>query len=308
MPAARRVAPNRSIRLRDVAFHGGGRHCRPPLARCVNVSQTLCMLRLAGAHAMSDKAGSNQSASQEQFGKTAAFYLTHRTHAQGKSLERMVELSQPKPDWRLLDVATGGGHVAYTFAPHVARVWATDITEEMLAQVRTETAKRNLPNVRVAFAKAEGLPFEDGAFDCVTCRIAPHHFDSIPEFLAECHRVLKPGGTLLLVDNVVIPGAVGDYINAFERFRDPSHLRAWTMSEWAAAITKAGFKIAHDEIIPKKMMFDTWASRHDSNMRAFIRALIANGNAEVSAELKPKSEGADLSFELKEGLFVARRG
>jgi ubiquinone/menaquinone biosynthesis C-methylase UbiE len=256
---------------------------------------------------ISDKTTSNQSASQEQFGKTAAFYLTHRTHAQGKSLERMVELSQPKPDWRLLDVATGGGHVAYTFAPHVARVWATDITEEMLAQVRTETDKRNLPNIRVAFAKAEALPFEDGAFDCVTCRIAPHHFDSIPAFLAESHRVLKPGGTLLLVDNVVIAGAVGDYINAFERFRDPSHLRAWTMAEWAAAITKAGFTIAHDEIIPKKMMFDAWASRHDANMRAFIRAVIANGNAEVSAELKPKAEGTDLSFELKEGLFLARR-
>jgi ubiquinone/menaquinone biosynthesis C-methylase UbiE len=249
----------------------------------------------------------SKSSSQEQFGKTAAFYLTHRTHAQGKSLERMVELAQPKPDWRLLDIATGGGHVAYAFAAHVARVWATDITEEMLAQVRTEIVKRNLPNIRIAFAKAEGLPFEDGAFDCITCRIAPHHFDSIPAFLAESHRVLKPGGALLLVDNVVVAGAVGDYINAFERFRDPSHLRAWTMAEWAAAITKAGFKIEHDETITKKMMFDAWASRHDADMRAFIRAVIANGNAEVAAELKPKTEGTDLSFELTEGLFLARR-
>ena len=256
---------------------------------------------------MSDKSGSDKSSSQEQFGKTAAFYLTHRTHAQGRSLERMVELGQPKADWRLLDVATGGGHVAYTFAPHVARVWATDITEEMLAQVRSETVKRNLPNIRVAFAKAEGLPFEDGTFDCVTCRIAPHHFDSIPDFLAESHRVLKPGGSLLLVDNVVVPGVVGDYINAFERFRDPSHLRAWTMAEWADAIAEAGFRIEHDEIIPKKMMFETWASRHDADMRAFIRALIASGNAEVAAELKPKAEGSDLAFELKEGLFLARR-
>ena len=249
----------------------------------------------------------SKSTSQEQFGKTAAFYLTHRPHALGKSLERMLELSAPKPEWRVLDVATGGGHVAYTFAPHVARVWATDITEEMLALVRTEAAKRALPNIRVAFAKAEGLPFEDGAFDCVTCRIAPHHFDSIPAFLAEAHRVLKTGGVLALVDNVVVPGAVGDYINGFERFRDPSHLRAWTMAEWVDALKAAGFTIAHEEIIPKTMMFEAWASRHDAHMRGFIRALIANGNAEVAAELKPKAEGADLSFELKEGLFLARR-
>src|SRR6266567_1960092 len=120
---------------------------------------------------------------QEQFGATAAHYLTSKPHAKGKSLERLVELVQPQPAWRALDVATGAGHTAYAFAPHVARVWATDITEEMLALVRDEIAKRNLANVRVAYAKAEALPFEDQSFDLVTCRIAPHHFDSIAAFL-----------------------------------------------------------------------------------------------------------------------------
>ena len=249
-----------------------------------------------------------KSLSQEQFGKTAAFYLTHRPHAQGKSLERMVTLAEPKPDWRLLDIATGGGHVAYAFAPHVARVWATDITEEMLAQVREETARRGLANVRVAFARAEGLPFEDASFDCVTCRIAPHHFDSIPAFLAETFRVTKPGGVAVIVDNIVAEGPVGDYVNGFERFRDPSHLRAWTMAEWRTALTAAGFAIGHEEIIPKKMMFNAWAGRHDPHMQRFIRSLIANGNAEVAADVKPLAEGEDLSFELKEGLFVARKG
>ena len=132
----------------------------------------------------------------------------------------------------MLDVATGGGHVAYTFAPHVARVWATDITQEMLDQVKAEASNRELGNVRTTYAKAEALPFEDASFDLVTCRIAPHHFNSIPQFLAEVHRVLKSGALLALVDNVVPPGSVGDYVNAFERLRDPSHLRAWTMQEW----------------------------------------------------------------------------
>src|SRR5712692_8211664 len=120
---------------------------------------------------------------QEQFGATAAHYLTSKPHAKGKSLERLVELVQPKPGWRALDVATGAGHTAYAFAPHVARVWATDITEEMLTLVRAEIDKRKLANVRVAYAKAEALPFEDESFDLVTCRIAPHHFDSIALFL-----------------------------------------------------------------------------------------------------------------------------
>src|SRR5947207_174991 len=125
---------------------------------------------------------------QEQFGATAAHYLTSKPHAKGKSLERLVELVQPQPAWRALDVATGAGHTAYAFAPHVARVWATDITEEMLAVVRDEIGQRKLGNVRVAYAKAESLPFEDQTFDLVTSRIAPHHFDSIADFLDEERR------------------------------------------------------------------------------------------------------------------------
>ena len=198
----------------------------------------------------------NKTLVQEQFGKTAAGYLTSTPHALGKSLERLVELTSPQKGWRVLDVATGGGHVAYTFAPHVERIWATDITQEMLDMVKGEAEKRGLANVRTAYAKAEALPFEDESFDLVTCRIAPHHFDSIADFLDQVRRVLKPGGHFALVDNVVPPGSVGDYVNAFERFRDPSHLRAWTMEEWRAALKAHGFPSA-----TKSSSASRWNSR-----------------------------------------------
>src|SRR5581483_10433323 len=217
---------------------------------------------------------------QEQFGKTAASYLTSAPHAKGASLERLVALTQPQKSWRGVDIATGGGHVAYTFAPHVARMWATDITQEMLDMVRAEAQKRGLSNIRTAYAKAEALPFEDASFDLVTCRIAPHHFDSIPDFLKEVHRVLKPGGLLALVDNVVPRGPVGDYVNAFERFRDPSHLRAWTMEEWHVALRQATLTITHEEQIYKQMEFKSWAARHDADMQNFLRAMLSQATAE----------------------------
>src|SRR5436190_13272922 len=201
---------------------------------------------------------------QEQFGATAAHYLTSKPHAKGRSLERLVELVKPQAAWRMVDVATGAGHTAYAFAPHVARVWATDITEEMLAVVRDEIGKRKLGNLRVAYAKAEALPFEDGTLDLVTSRIAPHHFDSIAAFLDEARRVLKPSGSLAVVDNVVPDGTVGDYINAFERFRDPSHIRAWSMDEWRAAVSRHGFSVVHEEQLSKTMEFSSWAGRHDA--------------------------------------------
>ena len=244
---------------------------------------------------------------QEQFGKTAASYLTSTPHALGKSLERLVTLTKPQKTWRALDVATGGGHVAYTFAPHVERMWATDITQEMLDMVKGEAQKRGLANIRTAYAKAEALPFEDASFDLVTTRIAPHHFDSIPQFLGEVHRVLKPNGVLALVDNVVPAGSVGDYINAFERFRDPSHLRAWTMQEWRDAFAKAGFTITHEEQLYKQMEFKSWAARHDANMQAFLRAMLAELTPEVKQALEPTGAGGELTFRLSEGLFIAKR-
>jgi ubiquinone/menaquinone biosynthesis C-methylase UbiE len=249
----------------------------------------------------------SKSLVQEQFGKTAASYITSKPHAKGKSLERLVTLTAPQKAWRVLDVATGGGHAAYALAPHVARVWATDITQEMLDLVKTEAKKRGHANLRTATAKAEALPFEDGSFDLVTCRIAPHHFDSIPGFLAEVQRVLRPGGVFALIDNVVPPGGVGDYINAFERFRDPSHLRAWTMQEWRDALDAAGLKVTHEEEIEKSMEFKPWAERHDATMRRLLAAMLTEATPQVRAVLRPEGEGDALTFVLREGLFIARK-
>ena len=114
----------------------------------------------------------SKSLVQEQFGATARTYLTSKPHAQGKSLDRLIALTKPQRDWRVLDIATGGGHVAYAFAPHVGRVWATDITPEMVEQVRKEATKRGLANLRAGFSKAEAMSFDDASFDLVTCRIA----------------------------------------------------------------------------------------------------------------------------------------
>jgi ubiquinone/menaquinone biosynthesis C-methylase UbiE len=173
--------------------------------------------------------------------------------------------------------------------------------------VRAEAQKRGLSNIRTAYAKAEALPFEDASFDLVTCRIAPHHFDSIPDFLSEVHRVLKAGGVCAVVDNVVPAGSVGDYVNAFERFRDPSHLRAWTMEEWRAALTKAGLKLEHEEQIYKQMEFKSWAARHDATMQNFLRAMLTEMTPEVKAVMEPAGRGDALTFRLCEGLFIAKK-
>ena len=137
---------------------------------------------------------------QQQFGANAAAYATSTVHAKGASLARLVELVKPKADWAALDIATGAGHTALAFAPHVASVIASDLTPEMLVESAKLAAAKGYANMTTAQADAERLPFPDATFDLVTSRIAPHHFPDIPAFLRESRRVLKPGVTLMMVE------------------------------------------------------------------------------------------------------------
>jgi ubiquinone/menaquinone biosynthesis C-methylase UbiE len=151
------------------------------------------------------------------------------------------------------------------------------------------------------------LPFGGSSFDAVISRIAPHHFDDIGLFLREARRVLKPGGHLAIVDNVVPDNEVGHYINAFERLRDPSHVRALSADEWIREIEGAGYRIDHQDHFSKTLHFEEWAARHDANMQAFLRAMLSQGSAQAIQELEPTTVQGGLTFRLKEGFFVASK-
>src|SRR5206468_11459243 len=69
---------------------------------------------------------------KRQFGLNAERYVSSTDHSKGESLDRMLELVDPKRDWRVLDIATGGGHTALAFSTRVSEVVATDLTQEML--------------------------------------------------------------------------------------------------------------------------------------------------------------------------------
>jgi ubiquinone/menaquinone biosynthesis C-methylase UbiE len=257
-----------------------------------------------------------QATIQQQFGANAAAYTTSAVHARGASLQHLLELTQPQSDWRVLDVATGAGHTALTFAPFVAHVLATDITPEMLVEGERLAATRNITNVTFAIADAESLPYEDGRFHLVTCRIAPHHFSDVAAFLHESARVLRPGGLLAVVDNIV-PGSrlrgkkadrqreAGEYVNTFEKLRDPSHGRCLSLDEWIDLISEAGLRVEHQETLWKQIPIEQWAARHPADVRARLKAMLLQAPAAAAQFLAPQREGDALTFRLQEGLFIA---
>lgn len=196
-----------------------------------------------------------------QYGKVGDAYVRSVGHATGNDLERMLHHAAPQPSDTLLDIATGGGHVARVVGPHVGHVIASDLTPEMLDHAVPYLEGQGLANVERLVADAGDLPLEDGSVDIVTCRIAPHHFPDPAQFVAEVARVLRPGGRFILVDSTVPDGPIGDFFNAYEAVRDPSHERSLTEAGWIALLESHGFRIDAVESFRKRHEFDDWTDR-----------------------------------------------
>lgn len=200
----------------------------------------------------------------DRFGKHAAGYATSIGHSQGPDLVMLITLLNPQNHWRLLDVATGAGHTAAAVAPFVAEVVASDLSPLMVEQARKVVANKGLTNVCAVVMDVENLRFEDAGFDAVTSRIAPHHFYDIDKAISELARVLKPGGVLVIEDNIAPENqALDDFINALERQRDSTHVRSYKKSEWKEMLAKHGLKVVRTRNYSKKHDIKDWIGRTD---------------------------------------------
>lgn len=208
-------------------------------------------------------------------------------------------------------MATGAGHTALAFAPHVAEMIAADLTGAMLAKTAQLAAARGISNLETQLADAEDLPFAAASFDLVTCRLAFHHFPNPRQALGEMVRVLKAGGVLGFTDNVVVPDKqAAGYYNAYEKLRDPSHHWVYPLAPLLAMFEEAGLSVQATRQLSKELEFHAWADRQGAAPAVKDRLLDMMRHIPPALEplFAPRWADETLYFSLWEAVIVAHKG
>ena len=133
--------------------------------------------------------------------------------------DAMVEWLNPRPGWRVLDVAGGTGDVAFRIADMArmrggaADVIVCDINAQMLGEGVRRAAEKNESAIQWVCGDAEKLPVPDNHFDAYTIAFGIRNVTHIEAALREARRVLKPGGRFLCLEfsKVNVPGMDAAY-------------------------------------------------------------------------------------------------
>jgi SAM-dependent methyltransferase len=170
----------------------------------------------------------------------AELYRTSPIHSAGDDLDLVVEWCEPAAGVTVLDVATGGGHVAR----RLREAGATVVTLDPAPGMQADTT-----------APAEHLPFADASFDAVACRVAAHHFADVRQAVREMARVARH--RVVICDNTF----VGDASEEADRLRDPTHVRNYSVDEWHELFAQAGLEIAQERFLQRPLEIEPWLDR-----------------------------------------------
>jgi SAM-dependent methyltransferase len=236
-----------------------------------------------------------QALAAKRFGAAAQAYLTSRAHATGVDLERLTALARDFGQPIALDLGCGAGHAAYALAAGGAQVTACDLSAEMLAVVAEEAGQRGYASLMTRQGAAERLLFPEAFFDLVVTRYSAHHWSYVPAALREIRRVLKPGGTLVVIDVVAPETPVADtLLQTLELLRDPSHVRDYRLTEWSAMLTAMGFNAPKSDTWSLPLNFAAWVARMEtSELRATaVRDVLAKAAEEARRHFQVQADGS----------------
>lgn len=141
----------------------------------------------------------------------------------------------------LLDVGCGTGPMIELLCEEYPERHYTglDLTPAMIEKAK----EKNLANTEFIDGDSENMPFEDESFDVIICANSFHHYPEPEKFFSEVHRVLKPGGSLVLRDYTSYPWLIW-LMNHIEmplaHLVGHGDVRAYTKKQIDSMLKKAG--------------------------------------------------------------------
>jgi 2-polyprenyl-3-methyl-5-hydroxy-6-metoxy-1,4-benzoquinol methylase len=180
---------------------------------------------------------------RESFTTQAQAFAANPWVTDEERIRRLVVTAHLTGNERVLDIATGPGYIAEAFAGAAREVIGVDLTDAMLGIAKARTQERGVSNVSFRAADAQSLPFENGVFDVVVCRLALHHLLNPLQVLREMARVCRTGGMVVVEDIFASEHPErAAYQDRWEILRDPSHVRTLALSELLQLFRDAGLE------------------------------------------------------------------
>ena len=207
---------------------------------------------------------------RQQFSNQASGFERHVLQpGSAHIMDWILDNLELQSHFRALDVAAGTGLVARAIAPSVREVVASDATPAMLTEGRAQANSEGLSHLTFEEGDAAGLPYDDGSFDLVTCRLGVHHFLEPSRQVSEMVRVCRPGGTVGIFDITSSDEAeIATLHNELERLRDPSHTRAFTLDELGGLVEATGLNIVRTSLSDAEQILDNWMDLTDTPAEA----------------------------------------
>lgn len=149
-------------------------------------------------------------------------------------LELILGCIQVEPGMRILDLGTGSGYLAFSFADKYKQVEVVglDIVEKTLEKNRREAELKSIKNLRFVCYDGMDFPFEDNTFDIVITRYALHHFPAINDTFREISRVLKKNGAFFLSDPTPNDDDVERFVDEYMQMKKDGHIKFYIKDEW----------------------------------------------------------------------------
>lgn len=183
---------------------------------------------------------------------------------------REAKSLKPFAGLKALDIGCGGGLIAEPLTRMGAAVTAIDPSERNIAIAKGHAAPQGL-DIDYRAVRVEDLAAAGETFDLVTCLEVVEHVPDVPAFIAECARVVKPGGIIFLSTinrnmkawALAIVGA--EYVLRWLPKGTHQYERLVTPEELTRACTNAGLTAPHMEGMTYNPFADTW-NRHPTDI------------------------------------------